>query len=78
MDNQGDEQEDEIEDTPKIIDFKTAVLYSSELSKFAAAKNNANLAAVMYNVSNEIQRLHVKAAVKQTCIESFFTKNANS
>ena len=64
--------------TPKIIDFRIAALYSSELSKFAAAKNNANLAAVVYRVSNEIEKLHVKAAVKQTCMESFFSKNANS
>ena len=78
MDNQGEEKEDKTEDTPKIIDFKTAALYSSELSKFAAAKNNTNLAAVMYNVSNEIPNLHVNNAVKQTCIESFFTKNVKS
>ena len=65
--------------TPKIIDFKTAALYFSELSNFAAAKNNANLTDVMYRVSNEIEKLHVKAAVKQICMESFFfSKNANS
>ena len=45
--------------SPSRLDFKTAALYFSELSKFAAAKNNANLAAVMYRVSNEIEKLHV-------------------
>jgi len=74
----GEEQEDETDDTSKITDFKTAALYASELSKFVTAKSNANLAVMMYNVTNEIERLHVKAAVKQTCIEGFFIKNANS
>ncbi|VVC34596.1 Hypothetical protein CINCED_3A015074, partial [Cinara cedri] len=71
--NDDDDDDSEINDEPKIKDFKTAISYLEELQKFSATISNSNL----LELTTKVRECAERAALNhknQSNIKNYFSK----